>query len=36
MEGGIGEKRLARVGADGEELGATRHMGATVIGLVES
>jgi len=32
MEVGIGEKRLAPVGADGEEIGATRHMGATIIG----
>jgi hypothetical protein len=27
----IGEKGLAPIGADGEELGATRHMGATVV-----
>ena len=28
---GIGEKRLAPIGGDREEIGATRHMGATVI-----
>ena len=27
----IGEKGLAPIGVDGEEIGATRHMGATVI-----
>ena len=27
----IGEKDSAPIGIDGEELGATRHMGATVI-----
>lgn len=32
MEVGINEKRLAPVGCDGEELGATRHVGPTVIG----
>ena len=32
----ISEEGLAPIGVDGEEIGATRHMGATVIRHAES